>query len=212
MNYDLWNDGNAIHLIESSNKTEKESLGANAELVHTFTAGDYTQAKEMMMDLLYGGESSTLGPSAEAAEDAFDPPQSWGMLSNYLELMADDHQADLLLSSLPESHFGTPVSIMSWIAGHESYLINEIKQRVHSMSSGFSPSEELNEKVTQLVAMRVRAACDFIDSIHVSTKCIIPYPKVEFPSVLEWLLVHWWDHVGLMSFSRKVHSLITQKS
>ncbi|HEY1080980.1 MAG TPA: hypothetical protein VGE29_01900 [Prosthecobacter sp.] len=199
MKYELWSDQGGVSLVVAADLNARNQLGPCAERLDEFEADSYEEAKNIMVEKLYGESSSR--PSTEVEN----LPQSWSNLSSFLESRIRGEEVDLLVSNIPSQCLGSPISVMTWISSQENHLAGEVRKCIELIGLSTSRFTDSNERVNQLVSIRLRAACDFVDGICKPPRCVIPYPKITFQALLEWLLIDWWGHVGLMDFSTKAN-------
>lgn len=203
MRYEIWNDEGASHLFDSLNHVESKRLGPYAKLVRSFEADDFSDAKRIADGALYPNNSSI---DSEASADS-SYPENWGQLLFWLAEKNESSKPDQFFLGIPDNHRKDPAFIMSWICIQENHLISEINATIELLLN--DPHDRIansNEKVSQLISLRLQAAYEFVDSISTAPRCMIPYPQVSFHELLKWLLVDWWNHVGLMAVSIKRHS------
>lgn len=203
MRYEIWTDSGSSQLIQTNDRFAFSGLGPCSEKVYDFEADGWEEAKEKMIGILYG-DSDVVLPIPFFPEDPSHVPQSWDALSEYLTEHIKTDCENALLSEIPEYYLDHPMKVMGWITTLENRGDDRIKGHIRTLGKSDEWPVNPDEKVEQLISVRLRIACDFINSIHTPSLCIIPYPKLKLSSIIEWLLINWWDDVGVYNFSDKV--------
>lgn len=194
-------------MIQAGSPASRGQLGPCAEKIFEFAADNYEQAKEKMINYLYGGETDANSAAEGGSGEPVDVLGTWSELSQILAAFIKEEDVRFLQSKIPQDCLRDPMQVMTWITIQENHAIDGINEILNAICTSKEYHAPEDKKLAGLIAIRLSTADNFVDDFCTTPRCVIPVPKVDLSSTLRWFLKSWWEHVGVLRFSEKVCTL-----